>query len=137
MLHFLPDCESASAPEPYAEAVARLAGIRHVLRLVEPDAAAPSNDLDDDEAIGMAWEEASQSRKRCFDCRSGRVIAATAAGLEALLAEREEGREPHGAASRRIAEEIRAGLEDVSRLMLGKPAARPLFALPDALPVAL
>jgi hypothetical protein len=36
-----------------------------------------------------------------------------------MLAERSAGREPNAAASHRLAEEIRLGLEDVSRLMRG------------------
>ena len=137
MLHFLPTFEAKSAPEPYAEAVARLASIRHVLRLVEPAGGGPAGDADDDEAVGVAWEQAPAVKKRCFDNRSGRVITATAAGLEALLAERQAGREPNAAAARRLASEIRSGLDDVSRLMLGGTETYPPLMMPDALPLAL
>ena len=135
MLHFAPEQPLDSAPQPYAEALARLASIRHTLRLVDPFAGGPASDPSADEEIGMAWESASESQRRCFDARSGRVVAGTAAALEALLAEQAEGRTPNPAASRKIAEEIRAGLEDVSRLMFGRVPQRP--ALPDALPIAL
>ena len=118
MLHFVPEPQSFESPEPYAEALSRLAGIRHALRLVDPFGGGPASDIEDD-AIGEAWIAAPYAKRRCFDSRSGRVIAATAEGLEALLAERSAGREPNSAASTTIAEEIRRGLRDASRQMLG------------------
>ena len=133
MLHFVPDPQSFESPEPYAEAVARLAGIRHALRLVDPFGGGPAPDLD--ENIGEAWGAAPYAKRRCFDNRTGRVIAATAEGLEALLGERSAGREPNSAASAEIAEEIRRGLRDASRQMLGGIDAPQHFA--DAFPVAL
>ena len=135
MLHFAPEQPLDSEPQPYAEVLARLASIRHTLRLVDPFGGGPASDPSEDEKIGAAWESASESQRRRFDTRSGRVVAATAAGLEALLAEQAEGREPNPAASRKIAEEIRAGLKDVSRLMIGRIPVRPVLA--DALPIAL
>ena len=138
MLHLLAESAPEPRPQPYAEAVARLASIRHALRLVAPFGGGPAPDIDnDDERIAGLWDGASGARKRCFDRRSERVIAATTTGLEALLAERDLGREPNGAASRRIAEEIRAGLEDVSRLMLGAKPGGAQFPSPDSLPFAL
>ena len=135
MLHFAPRQPLDSAPQPYAEALARLASIRHTLRLVDPFGGGPASDPSADEQIGMAWDSASESKRRCFDARSERVVAGTAAGLEALLAEQADGREPNPAAAHKIAEEIRTGLEDVSRLMFGRLPSRPAF--PDALPIAL
>ena len=118
MLHLAPVAPQHDSPQPYAEAVARLASIRHALRLVDPFGAGPASDPVEGEAIGVLWAEAPAARRRCFDARSERVIAATAEGLEALLATRDAGLEPNPAASARLAEEIRLGLEDVSRLML-------------------
>ena len=46
-----------------------------------------------------------------------RTAGAAAAGIDALLAARASDQGPNEAASLRLAEEIRAGLEDVSRLM--------------------
>ena len=135
MLHLAPEQPLDSAPQPYAEALARLAGIRHTLRLVDPFGGGPASDPAEDGEIGAAWESASESKRRCFNARSARVIAGTAAGLEALIEEQAEGREPNPAASRRIAEDIRAGLKDVSRLMIGRVPVRPVFS--DALPIAL
>ena len=117
MLHLAPVTDYDESPRPYAEALARLASIRHALRLVDPFGGGPASDPDTDESLTVAWNSASKSRTRCFDGRTGRTASAAAAGLEALLAERAAGREPNAAASERIAEEIRLGLEDVSRLM--------------------
>ena len=117
MLHFVPEPQTIESPEPYAEAVARLAGIRHALRLVDPFGGGPAPDVDD-EAIGEAWIAAPYAKRRCFDNRTGRVVAATASGLEALLAERSAGREPNAAANAAIADAIRRGLDEVSRQML-------------------
>ena len=46
MLHLLPDsgARAASCREPYAEAVSRLASVRHALRLVEPFGGGPASD---------------------------------------------------------------------------------------------
>ena len=119
MLHFVPEPHSFESPEPYAEAMARLAGMRHALRLVDPFGGGPASDVDD-EAIGEAWVAAPYAKRRCFDARTGRVIAATAEGLEALLGERSAGRQPNSAASAEIASEIRRGLRDAARLMTGE-----------------
>jgi hypothetical protein len=121
MLHLVPaphtDESPRSAPQPYAEALARLASIRHALRLVDPFGGGPASDPDQDEQLAQSWSGASKATNRCFDGRTSRTASAAAAGLEALLAERAAGREPNAAASQRISEEIRLGLEDVSRLM--------------------
>lgn len=112
MLHFVP--ESRNADEicaPYAEAVARLAGLRHALGLVDPGARDAPTLTDEDLAIG--WANSSEAEKRCFDRRSLRTAVAAAAGLEALLA----ADRPNAIARQAIAEEIRMGLEDLSQLM--------------------
>jgi hypothetical protein len=136
MLHFVPQFEPENEPQPYAEAVARLAGIRHVLRLVDPCGGGPAGDFEEDDKLGSAWLEAGPAQKRRFDNRSGRVIASTAAGLDALLSEHHSGRTPHEAAMRRIAEQIRAGLDELTR-MLGGTETYPPSVFDDALPIAL
>ena len=118
MLHFVPESLPDEGSAPYAEAVARLAGIRHALRLVDPFGGGPASDRTDDEEIGEAWASAGEATRRCFDARTNGTAAAAAAGLEALLAERAAGRTPNAAASRQLSEEIRRGLDEVSRLML-------------------
>ncbi len=119
MLHLVPAPQADESPLPDFEMLARLAGIRHALRLVDPFGGGPASDPEDDETSARGWNGASKAANRCFDSRTSRTASAAAAGLEALVAERAAGREPNEAASQRIAEEIRLGLEDVSRLMRG------------------
>ena len=121
MLHFVPTTETDEsprpAPRPYAEALARLASIRHALRMVDPFGGGPASDPAGDEHMATAWTDASKAKSRCFDSRTGRTASAAAAALDALLAEQIAGRDPNAAAGKRVADEIRLGLEDVSRLM--------------------
>ena len=119
MLHLLPDPAPQPRPEPYAEAVARLATVRHALRLVDPYGGGPASDMCDDEAISAAWDEADEPKRRWFDARSARLVGATAAGVEVLLAEKQSGREPNEEASRLLVEQIRRELAEVSRVVLG------------------
>jgi hypothetical protein len=117
MLHLQPVPSLESPPQPYAEAVARLASIRHALRLVDPFGGGPASD--DDAALAAAWDQAGETRKRAFDARSGRLVGATAAGVEALLEQRQAGHEPNEEASRELIDQIRRELASVSRLILG------------------
>ena len=119
MLNLLPTPELESSPKPYAEAVSRLASVRHALRLVDGFGGGPAPDLDDDDRIASAWDEVSESLRARFDRMSGQTVAATAAGVEALLIERREGREPHQEASRELSDQIRRELAEASRLILG------------------
>ena len=118
MLHLAPVPQVDATAEPYAEALARLAGIRHALRLVDPFGGGPASDPCDDERFAASWNGASTAKSRCFDSRTARTAGVAAAGLEPMLGEQAAGRQPNEAASRELAEEIRRGLEDVSRLML-------------------
>src|SRR4051812_666205 len=118
MLHLLPDTGPRARPEPYAEAVARLASVRHALRLVDPFAGGPASDVEDDDAVASAWDEADEAKRRCFDVRSGRLVGAAAAGVEALLTQKQSGREPHQEASRLLVEQIRRELAEVSKAVL-------------------
>jgi hypothetical protein len=117
MLHLLPDPAPELRPQAYAEAVSRLASVRHALRLVSPHAG-PAPDLDDD-AIAAAWDGADDAKRRWFDNRSARLVGATAAGVEALLDQRQNGCEPNAEASQALADQIRRELAQVSRLILG------------------
>lgn len=117
MLHLAPELFVETRPLAYAEVVSRLASVRHALRLVEPFGHGPASDPSDDAQIAAAWDEAGSARQRCFDRRSGRLVSATAAGLEAVLAERGEGREPHGEASRALSDEIRRELADIAKVI--------------------
>ena len=100
--------------------MARLASIRHALRLVEPFGGGPASDIEDDQRVGEDWEVAGEAQRRRFDARSERAITAAAAGLEAMIGEHAAGREPHAAASKALADQIRAELEDLTRMMGGR-----------------
>lgn len=122
MLHLVPD-QPIDEPSPIeepalpAEALAKLAGIRHALRLVDPFGGGPASDPLTDGDIANAWAGASKASNRRFDETTLRTAGAASAGFDALLAARASGQEPNQAASWRLQEEIRLGLEDVSRRM--------------------
>jgi hypothetical protein len=115
MLHLLPDSAPASEPGPYAEAVARLASIRHALRLVDPHGGGPASDELD---VAAAWDDADETKRRAFDARSEKMVSAAAAGLEALVAVHQHGQQPNAEASREMVDQIRRELAAVSRLIL-------------------
>lgn len=116
MLHLIPQPES-EMPVAYAEAVARLASVRHALRLVDGGfGQGPEADLD--EPVARAWPEAGEARQRWFERRSARLVGTAAAGIEALLDERHKHREPHAAASRALAEDIRRELREIAGIVL-------------------
>jgi hypothetical protein len=117
VLHILPQSSPEPRPLAYAEAVSRLASVRHALRLVEPFGSGPASDLDD-ESISQRWDEAGDSKQRHFDRRSGELVGAAAAGLEALLSERQQGREPNSEAAQALVDEIRRELRDVAGIVL-------------------
>lgn len=118
MLHLLQQPTPEQSPLAYAEAVSRLASVRHALRLVEPFGAGPASDPSDDEEIAAGWDGAGEARQQLFDRRSARMVGAAAAGIEALLVERQEGREPHAEASQALADEIRRELREVAGIVL-------------------
>jgi hypothetical protein len=119
MLHLLAQPTPGETQLPYAEAVSRLASVRHALRLVGPFGGGPASDPADDEAIALAWDDAGEPRQQLFDRRSERVVGAAAAGIEALLIERQGGREPNAAASEELVEQIRRELRDIAGIILG------------------
>lgn len=119
MLHLLLDQAPEPRPQAYAEAVSRLASIRHALRLVNAHCDGPAPDLDDDAVVATAWDLADDAKRRLFDNRSAQLVGATAAGVEALLVQRQEGREPHAEASKALVDQIRRELAEVSRVLLG------------------
>jgi hypothetical protein len=118
MLHLLPQHEPETQPD-YAEAVSRLASVRHALRLVDGGfTGGPADDLDADEDLAAAWPQAGEARHRCFDRRSARLVGMAATGIEALLSQRQKGREPHRAASETLVSEIRRELTEVAGIVL-------------------
>ena len=116
MLHLVPVPQVDDTPLP-ADALAKLAGIRHALRLVDPFGGGPASDPCNDEDIAAAWAGASKASNRRVDESTVRTAGAAAAGIDALLAAREAGLEPNEAASQQLADEIRRGLEDIQRRM--------------------
>lgn len=116
MLHLLAQNEP-EVPKAYAEAVSRLASVRHALRLVDGGFSnGPEGDLDGD--IAAAWPNASEAKQRCFDRRSARLVGAAAAGIEALLSQRRDGREPNAAAGQALAEEIHRELNAIAGIIV-------------------
>ncbi len=118
MLHLLPNQTTDARPVAYAEAVSRLASVRHALRLVEPFAGGPSGDFDNDSAIALAWDDAGNARQTLFERRAERLVGATAAGLEALLADQGAGCAPNREASQALVEEIRRDLTEIARVVI-------------------
>ena len=118
MLHLVPEFAPQARPEPYAEAITRLASIRHALRLVDPHGGGPASDIDEDQAIAAAWDEAGEATQRRFDAHSARIVASTAAGVQALVSEHQRGRTPNAEAGRELAEQIRRELAEVARVVL-------------------
>jgi hypothetical protein len=119
MLHLLPEPAPEPQGQPYAEAVSRLASVRHALRLVHPFGGGPASDIEDDAPLAAAWDGAGETQRRWFDNRSARLVGATAAGVEALLEQRQEGREPNAEAGRELVDQIRRELAAVSKIILG------------------
>ena len=116
MLNLIPQHEPEVGPA-YAEAVSRLASVRHALRLVDGGfSAGPQDDLDDQ--VATAWPQAGEARHRCFDRRSARLVGMAATGIEAMLSERQKNREPHRAASEALVNEIRRELREVAGIVL-------------------
>src|SRR4051794_13493810 len=109
-----PELRTDPSPPAYAEAVSRLAGVRHALRLVDDGFA---DGPQDDDAIAAAWDRAGAARQRLFDRRSGKLVGAVSAGVEALMIEQQEGREPHEAAAQALVDQIRRELQGLAGLV--------------------
>jgi hypothetical protein len=106
--------------QPYADAVARLASVRQALRLVSPFGSGPApDDEGEDDVVAAAWDGAGEATQGLFERRSERMVCAASAGVEALITERDQGREPHWAASDAMIEEIRRELREVAGIVLG------------------
>lgn len=115
MLHLL--VHEPETPASCAEAVSRLATVRHALRLVDNGfASGPDDDFDFE--VAAAWPISGQGKQRCFNRRSERLVGTAAAGIEALLGQRQKGREPHREASRTLVDQIRSELRSVAGVVL-------------------
>jgi hypothetical protein len=116
MLNLLPLPASEPAPQPAPEPVIRLASLHNALRLVDDFGGGPASDFDIDDAAGD-WAQASDAEKRCFDRRSAELLAAASAGLEVVSSHRALGADVSPAAMQLLADEIRAGVADIERLL--------------------
>ena len=115
MIHFVPDSQSEQLQAPYAEAIARLAGLRQALSLVEGMAGVePTPPPANENAVARLNGEA---RKAWFDARSARAVAGSAAGLEAIAALNEAGGQAHPAAAELLARDIRVRLEELGAVL--------------------
>jgi len=116
MIHFLPDSHAREMTAPYADAVARLASIRHALACVEQVAGKDLSHRDSEARLALGWSAASPPAQRCFDTRSGKVASAAAAGLETIASQTDRGNAPNAAAIERLERELSAGLDSIDRL---------------------
>ncbi len=118
MIHFIPESPEAASelPGPYAEAVARLASIRQALACVEQFSGEAPSDSMAEAKLAAAWPGAPAAKQRVYDARSARVAAAGAAGLEAIAALHEGGKEPHPKALERLKQELKGGVEGIDLL---------------------
>ena len=114
MIHFVPDSASQPVQAPYAEAIARLAGLRQALRLVEDMAGMAPSPANNENQVATLDGEA---RKVWFDARSARAVAGSAAGLEAIAELNADGGQPHPAAAERLARDIRDRLEELGAVL--------------------
>ena len=115
MIHFVPDSANEPVQAPYSEAIARLAGLRQALSLVEDMAGiAASAWPHHDGATATLNGEASRT---WFDDRSARAVAGSAAGLEAIAELNGEGGQVHPAAAERLALDIRSRLEELGAVL--------------------
>ena len=118
MLHLVPTPAPEPTPRQYAEAVSRLASVKHALRLVDGFGGGPASDADEARDCRRLGRNRGGEAPLRFDRKSAELVGVTAAGVEALLDERQKGREPNAEASRALVEQIRRELADVARVIL-------------------
>ena len=116
MLNLLPLPTAESAPQPAPEPVIRLASVHNALRLVDEFGGGPASDFDVADAA-QDWAQASGAEQRCFDRRSAELLAVASAGLELVASHRQMGGDVSPAAMQLLADEIRAGLADIEKLI--------------------
>jgi hypothetical protein len=114
MIHFVPDSPSTELKAPYAEAIARLAGLRQALKLVEGMAGLDSPPPANENQVATLEGEA---RKAWFDASSARAVAGSAAGLEAIAELNADGGQAHPAAAELLARDIRVRLEELGAVL--------------------
>ena len=82
MIHFVPDSANEQVPAPYAEAIARLAGLRQALNLVEGMAGMASSPAPENRVAILEGE----SRRAWFEARSARAVAIASPAKTAVAA---------------------------------------------------
>ena len=110
----LPRQAPSPVPQAHTEVLSRLASVRHALRLVDPHGGGPAPDPETDDAIAAAWDSADEIKRRRFDRKTGELVGATAAGVDALMKEDQ----PNAEASRALVEQIRRELRQVTGIIL-------------------
>ncbi len=116
MLNLVSQSTTESAPQPAPEPVIRLASLHNALRWVDQFGGGPASDFDIDE-LADGWAQASGAERRCFDRRSAALLAVASAGLEIVSSHREIGSDVSPAALQLLADEIRAGIQGIERLI--------------------
>lgn len=114
MIHFVPDSPREELQAPYAEAIARLAGLRQALALVEGMAGVASTPPANENAVATLNGKA---HKAWFDACSARAVSGSAAGLEAIAELNAEGGQAHPAAAELLARDIRVRLEELGAVL--------------------
>ena len=114
MIHFVPDSANEPVLAPYAEAIARLAGLRQALSLVEGLAGMEASPAANENQVAMLEGEA---RRAWFEARSARAVAGSAAGLEAIAELNGNGGQAHPAAAEMLARDIRLRLEELGAVL--------------------
>lgn len=119
MIHIFPESSpGGQQPQPYHDAVARLASIRNALRLVEPGSREAWQDGDEDRRFEGLWSCASDATRRCFAASSERTIDSATAGLEAVLGGKSHGDDINPVAVQRVADRLRDGLQELEALLV-------------------
>jgi hypothetical protein len=119
MIHFAPESPAGLQPQPYHDAVARLASIRGALRLVEPRGDETVRSSDEDQRFEGLWSGASDAARRCFAASSERTIDSATAGLEAVLTGKSRGDDINPVAVQKVADRLREGLRELEALLVG------------------
>jgi len=110
----LPRVTPQPVPQAHTEVLSRLASVRHALRLVDPHGGGPAPDPDTDDAIATAWDSADETKRRRFDRKTGELVGATVAGIDALMKEDQ----PNAEASKALVDQIRRELQQVAGIIL-------------------
>lgn len=99
----------------------RLARLAEVLTLVERLAGDPGPAIATSPDAATAYAAAGPIARRRFDALAAETAAFAAAGIEILLRQTETGGHGQQAAARRLAQEMRAAIAELARLLHRQP----------------